>query len=134
MIDINKEREAFEAWHVQFCSRYPELASRHGFGDDRKAAAAWMARAALADDDVRRDAEAHPVAATWQPIESAPRDGRTILLRGHRHRISDGYWLKEAYDGNGAWVWAYVRSEPTHWMPHPSAPKSPAESEEVLRG
>ncbi|WP_098020853.1 hypothetical protein [Orrella dioscoreae] len=53
----------------------------------------------------------------WQPIETAPRDGSTILLRGKGdHRIADGYWLQAAYNGNGAWVWPYVHSEPVTWM------------------
>ena len=57
MIDVGKEQAAFEAWHIEFCSRYPELMSRHGFGDDRKAKEAWMARAAMGDEDLRKDAE-----------------------------------------------------------------------------
>lgn len=62
--------------------------------------------------------------AAWQPIETAPKDGTSVLLRGHGdHRIADGYWLKAAYNGNGAWVWPYVHREPTHWMPLPPAPQ-----------
>ena len=38
--------EGFDAWHVDYCSRHPELASLHGFGDDKKAAAAWEAASA----------------------------------------------------------------------------------------
>lgn len=36
-------RAQFETWHIEYCSRRPELASRHGFGDDVKAWAAWQA-------------------------------------------------------------------------------------------
>lgn len=61
-------------------------------------------------------------APAWRPIESAPKDGSTILLRGiGDHRIGDGYWLQAAYNGNGGWIWAYVRSEPFRWMPIPVA-------------
>jgi hypothetical protein len=49
MIDIEKEREAFVAWHVEFCSRRPRLDALPGmFADDKKAWAAWQARAAMA--------------------------------------------------------------------------------------
>lgn len=62
-------------------------------------------------------------AQTWQPIETAPKDGSTVLLRGRGdHRIADGYWLQDAYGGLGAWVWPYVHSEPHHWMPLPAGP------------
>jgi hypothetical protein len=66
----------------------------------------------------------------WQPIETAPKDGTEVILRGrgHAHRIADGYWLKSAYNGNGAWVWPYVHLKPLYWMPLPSAPLAAAEA------
>ena len=69
----------------------------------------------------------------WQPIETAPKDRSEILL--HREpcgSVANGYWLSEAYAGNGAWIWPYVHKTPTHWMPLPpapgtlAAPKAPA--------
>lgn len=52
----------------------------------------------------------------WQPIETAPKDGTKILL-GNAQTCADGYWLQEAYAGNGAWIWPYIHRNPTHWMP-----------------
>jgi hypothetical protein len=71
----------------------------------------------------------------WQPIATAPKDGRAILIfdperpeseewRGHKfddHRFSVGYWRTWAPHGgwgnrNNATV------EPTHWMPLPEPP------------
>lgn len=56
----------------------------------------------------------------WRPIGDAPKDGSTILLRGAA--IADGYWLQAAYNGNGAWIWPYIHSEPRFWMPLPAEP------------
>lgn len=72
--------------------------------------------------------------AQWQPIESAPRDGTSVLLfytdwgtrntepspGGHVYvgRFADGYWG----DGDKG----FAGKELTHWMP---LPKAPAKSE-----
>jgi hypothetical protein len=58
----------------------------------------------------------------WQPIETAPRDGKRVLV-WHRHWYapSTGQWY-------GDW-WGLVyavgpfASQPTHWMPLPSPPE-----------
>lgn len=55
----------------------------------------------------------------WQPIETAPRDGTSVLLLGRGGRYADGFWEPKAYSGNGCWVWPYVKCEPTNWMPLP---------------
>jgi len=62
----------------------------------------------------------------WQPIETAPRGVLEILLRSPNGKISNGYWGQECNRGKGAWVWPYVKSEPSHWMPLPAAPKGEA--------
>ncbi|MCA9339788.1 MAG: DUF551 domain-containing protein, partial [Candidatus Saccharibacteria bacterium] len=41
---------------------------------------------------------------------------------GKSGRHADGFWEPAAFAGNGCWVWPYVRSDPTHWMPLPAAP------------
>ncbi len=56
----------------------------------------------------------------WQPIETAPRGVLEILLRSPNGKIANGYWGQECNRGKGAWVWPYVKSEPSHWMPLPS--------------
>jgi len=81
----------------------------------------------------------------WQPIETAPKDGRTLLL-GYRNshgnwRTVRGQWMSEDYieefweepdNGSPGWFEDSVEAddvpncwpiEPTHWMPLPPAPK-----------
>lgn len=67
----------------------------------------------------------------WQPIETAPKDGRELLgvdAEGDMgvmfYGMGSGRWLAHAF----AWT-AYaatrdlVPCEPTHWMPLPEPPK-----------
>lgn len=75
---------------------------------------------------------AQPVAQVleWMPIDSAPKDGSSVLLRSMAGTgVADGYWLQSAYNGNGAWIWPYVHKVPTHWMPIPAASPQGSESE-----
>ena len=61
----------------------------------------------------------------WRPIETAPKDkSNIVLLRQPCGSIANGFWLAEAYAGNGAWIWPYVHKTPTHWMPLPPPPTS----------
>lgn len=60
-------------------------------------------------------------APQWQPIETAPKDGSEILLCSKKGRIANGVWMT-ATDRVGAWLWPYIKVEPTHWMPLPAAP------------
>jgi hypothetical protein len=56
---------------------------------------------------------------TWQPIETAPKDGTEILLTdGHYKRT--GYWATRI----GAWSIdaAVPLGMPTHWAPLPEFP------------
>ena len=61
--------------------------------------------------------------ARWLPIETAPKDGTTVLLMAFgqhgRVRIADGEYHKN-YE---VWSWTYVMVNPTHWMPLPPAPQ-----------
>jgi hypothetical protein len=87
---------------------------------------------------------------TWQPIETAPRDGTWVLLTGgecesneesdNRGRVVTAQWTTE-YRSNagdrliadfGRWEFAYYDSgvygeyeNPTHWQPLPSPPITP---------
>jgi len=64
-----------------------------------------------------------PEGQTWQPIETAPKDGRRVLVMWE-------YWSSEpfvAYFKHGRWNGEVALSEcsddgPTHWMPLPSPP------------
>jgi hypothetical protein len=70
-------------------------------------------------------------AMTWQPIETAPKDGSTVILW-----FSDGSFLNIGrYRPRGAvrkhphcgWVTAWdfdpFIKQPSHWMPLPEPPK-----------
>lgn len=80
----------------------------------------------------------------WQPIETAPKDGRTMLLgcfNSHKKwRTMRGQWMSEEYiaenwedpdDATPGWYETIVECddipncwyiEPTHFMPLPAAP------------
>lgn len=52
----------------------------------------------------------------WRTIDSAPRDGTSVLLYG-------GDWAFEAQWRDNEWYTAYPNGdEPTHWMPLPNPP------------
>ena len=53
-----------------------------------------------------------------KPIETAPKDGSKVLLSNGKE-YADGYWLAEAYGGNGAWIWPYIHKSPTYWSELP---------------
>jgi hypothetical protein len=81
------------------------------------------------------------VGSTWQPIETAPRDGTWVLLAGgecefneesdNKGRAVTARWTTEfsCRDTSGRWQFAYYDSgvygeyeNPTHWQPRPPNP------------
>ena len=113
-----------------------EASALYALGAERSLVANLQSRLADAEKD----------AARWQPIETAPQTGRTILLgylNSHGHwRTMRGQWFSkeeiaetweeaEACEELEGWYetseeaddipncWA---TEPTHWMPVPKAP------------
>jgi len=62
--------------------------------------------------------------AEWQPIETAPKDGVTILVwDGEAFDLclwsdSEGFINATAWDDD-----EYASLAPTHWMPLPEAPQ-----------
>ena len=79
----------------------------------------------------------------WQPIETAPKNGRTILVwnglnSGFYTRAQDmgvALWRKQAFpDGQECWCAqdccdGVTTYEPTHWMPLPEPPDMQGEKE-----
>lgn len=70
-----------------------------------------------------------PVAKTWQPIETAPKDGTLVLLywpTSKRNRYVLGSFRKRHERSLYArWIASYPNHwpKPTHWMPLPEPPK-----------
>jgi len=58
----------------------------------------------------------------WQPIETAPRDGKRVLLYNWAYGAGSGHYDK------GWWQHFCLSQhyEPTHWMPLPDPPKEQA--------
>jgi hypothetical protein len=59
----------------------------------------------------------------WQPIETAPRLGSVLIYEPRQQ------WVTVGYQENGCW--SDERAEdapifPSHWMPLPDAPMTPA--------
>ena len=83
-----------------------------------------------------------PVA--WQPIETAPKDGTTILVYFRQHGAMTVFWGDHDYDHTSEYatwlvedhkhgpypVRGYSKGDDTHWMPLPSFPH-PAEPVKV---
>jgi len=135
------EREAFEAWVLTQDSNPLSLARHIGpgyvYSDTHAAWRAWQAHAALSG---------------WQPIETAPKDGSTILLgRAASEELDSdaisvpGYWQEGYEDGVdymgcdsgfvdspcqvfsggrsfGSESHCYAPNQPTHWQPLPTPP------------
>lgn len=85
--------------------------------------------------ELARECLTAALAAMWQPIETAPRDGQDIILYFPLIGLSDDWpkvviGHKRAIDhARGHWVWqsrafrGYSDEyQPTHWMPLPPAP------------
>ena len=77
---------------------------------------------------------------TWQPIETAPKDGTAILVWNgpnigfytHKGDMGVAIWREQALPGKDRMRWCaqdccdgVTTYEPTHWMPLPDPPKQP---------
>ncbi len=66
-----------------------------------------------------------PIVGGWQPIETAPKDGKPILCfsRIHDHNVTRVLYWDD--DGGEGWVCPSSGSSynPTHWRPLPKAPE-----------
>lgn len=115
------------------------------YGDEGVLKAADSDAQILADAWLTRSPDS---VSQWQPIESAPQDGRTILLgcfnKLGKWRTMRGQWMSENYiaeyweepdDGEPGWFETTVECddlpncwpiEPTRWMPLPAPPQEEA--------
>ena len=90
--------------------------------DDERAFYISQARAALS-------AIREPM-SDWQPIETAPKDGRKMLLRftgpfsdQMQDGVTVGRWLR-GWWLDAIWATSTAHRSPTHWMPLPPPPKT----------
>lgn len=87
------------------------------------------ARAVL--DEAARPAPGGPKTREgWQPIETAPKDGRDFLVWNRENRVRKARWYERSssdlgislYEGDG--VNSFKGGiQPTHWMPLPAPPE-----------
>jgi Protein of unknown function (DUF551) len=71
----------------------------------------------------------------WQPIETAPKDGTSILVYGRPNDIDGLVYFRGPSTHSAAWdeiddafcltggTWTGPFIEPTHWMPLPEPPQ-----------
>jgi hypothetical protein len=57
---------------------------------------------------------------TWQPIETAPKDGTEILVLEREKKDISYVAYYSKFEG---WTVPYDEVDPTHWMPLPEPPK-----------
>ena len=69
---------------------------------------------------------------TWQPIETAPKDGRVIIAwfgAARDNYVESVYW-SSPNSNRGAWTWQHdgdqPENPPTHWMLLPAPPTGDA--------
>lgn len=61
----------------------------------------------------------------WQPIETAPKDGRVVLFRAESNRIASAMAICFYRKAMDEWVTesgGVTFFDATHWMPLPEAP------------
>lgn len=110
--------------------QYPDArCPRHGLGTGIEGVGVLIAATKPADI-VGHKSE---TVTTWQPIETAPKDGTEILLGrfvdkcqfGHNNTVAVDYWhdvtRKDKFNGFGQFNPTYW--PPTHWMPIPAPPE-----------
>lgn len=133
---LSDERAAFEAWHNEY--RTQELVRRDDTYYNTHVRCRWEGWQARAIESALQPA--------WRDIESAPKDGRVVLLgkfnSHNKWRTMRGQWFsadaiaetwEDPDDAPEGWYETSVEAEdmpnvwytePTHWMPLPPAPKA----------
>ena len=64
--------------------------------------------------------------STWQPIETAPTDGRLVIVYAEAHDGLDGFVTAARWHEDAGWCVDELRPV-THWMPLPEPPKGETE-------
>ena len=65
---------------------------------------------------------------TWQPIETAPKDGTRFLAwdPGYKHIWQHHHCIEwrvtDPWSGRQMWSWAGTGRTPSHWAPLPDPP------------
>lgn len=68
----------------------------------------------------------------WQPIATAPKDGRDVDLWANGARLASCWWFDGDDVSEPHWQQRYaefpegsfsITAQPTHWMPIPEAPR-----------
>lgn len=85
-----------------------------------KAAGYQYGREAL--ENVRMGFEGAQGMRSWQPIESAPRDGSDVLL-GHKDSVWVDCWITYSSTADAGYWADDSNGEATHWQPLPDPPK-----------
>ena len=67
------------------------------------------------------------ISPSWQPMETAPKDGTTVDLWSIDTRLPDA-WFEDGKWKVGGELGDYVVPNPTHWMPLPAPPSNGARS------
>lgn len=109
-----------------FCGEHQKLFSE---SQVEKFVCFWCAQNKIAEREAEAATAAPEQAAQWRPIQSAPKDGRAILVGRERNspqsvrwmisvdkQSPGGWWFVGGYDGHR------LRWEPSHWMPLPQPP------------
>jgi hypothetical protein len=70
--------------------------------------------------DALRAAIAAYLSSPWQPIESAPKDGKAVQVWDP----TTGWVPYASYDDDDdVWIGGLINISPTHWQPLPDPPK-----------
>lgn len=92
----------------------------------------------MRDKMMQLERELNATIIKWQPIETAPRNGLSIIIRSSGNRLAIARWEEMRFVGtgwmvfvpcNGGWgngtdTFIYLKEDqPTHWMPLPKPPK-----------
>lgn len=67
-----------------------------------------------------------PQGETWQPIETAPKNGKRIIAWGPRLAVAECEYREQFHSDPAGWYRSNQHPEvmPTHWQPLPLPPVS----------